>query len=222
MKTYDEKTAELIATNDVRCVSSLLHLTELYNQQIKHLTPEVHIDPMDSFSERAVALLNCRESLLKLVSQFSELRMKRDITLTNILIKDKPKTCHREDCSKRRKWYGKPQNCDCWRRDYSETEASLYEDQEKDIRLTINGGPWIFCYPFVCQCCGVQITVNQFCFCGNCGHCDVGRCGHPYPWDRNNAVSMNVCDIWTGERMSVTTTQMLQVNRMYLGWGLVG
>lgn len=33
-----------------------------------------------------------------------------------------------------------------------------------------------FTAPFRCLCCGVEVSINQFCYGRCCAYCDVGRC----------------------------------------------
>ena len=37
---------------------------------------------------------------------------------------------------------------------------------------------WRFRPPFRCMCCGVIVSLRQFCFGRTCGSCDLGHCRH--------------------------------------------
>ena len=64
---------------------------------------------------------------------------------------------HRGDCSSLARC-----KCDCDNRDITEAEAVFRRDRESKYIVRFDG--LVFCYPFVCLCCGVQIDVDQFCF----------------------------------------------------------
>lgn len=48
-----------------------------------------------------------------------------------------------------------------------------------DIDVFVEFKGWRFFAPFRCMCCGVWISISQFCFGRACGACDCGRCQHP-------------------------------------------
>jgi hypothetical protein len=46
-----------------------------------------------------------------------------------------------------------------------------------DVFVDFKG--WRFRAPFRCLCCGIVISVRQFCFGRDCATCDIGNCRHP-------------------------------------------
>lgn len=86
----------------------------------------------------------------------------------------------------------------------------MYRDERIDLEseqnhLVVFDG-LVFCYPFVCLCCGVQIDSGQFGYGRACGPCDCGA--GPSVWTRP-AVTASVLRVFDGERTTVTTDQML-------------
>lgn len=58
-------------------------------------------------------------------------------------------------------------------RDNSET---LENNSSNDNFVDFKG--WRFRAPWRCMCCGMIISLQQFCFGRSCGGCDLGRCNH--------------------------------------------
>ena len=57
-----------------------------------------------------------------------------------------------------------------------EQEGSIAQDKWETVSVDFKG--WRFLAPFRCVCCGVVISVQQFCFGRSYGPCDMGRCRH--------------------------------------------
>lgn len=87
----------------------------------------------------------------------------------------------------------------------------MTELESKKDRLVVFDG-LVFCYPFLCFCCGIQIDVEQFAYGRACGLCDCGECGHSV-W-MQPPVTTSVLRIFDGARTTVTTDQILYRRNM--------
>ncbi len=118
---------------------------------------------------------------------------------------------HRVDCSSLARC-----KCDREGRDYTEAEAVFLGDKERGYTVCFDG--LVFCYPFVCLCCGVQIDVEQFCFGRSCGRCDVGHCDHAFNRDLQRMVKATVRRIPDGERTAITAADIMMRRHLTRGW----
>lgn len=89
------------------------------------------------------------------------------------------------------------------------------EERDRQTQFIFDG--LVFVYPFICLCCGVQITANQWGFGRACGACDCGRggecCSLKTRWQSKD-VHPHVMRFIDGEIVQIDVRDMMKLRHL--------
>jgi hypothetical protein len=107
-----------------------------------------------------------------------------------------------------------------YQRALEEFEARIFADRDRKVKMVFDG--LVFVYPFVCLCCGAQITARQWSWGRACGWCDCGKCKchlNLFDGSEPGKIRPHVLRFIDGEAVQIDVEDMMRLRRANRGRG---